>query len=88
MQTEAETVPSSTSTPSASPVNPRTVSTARVRAHRERRRLGVHCVRVPVSKTIVGALVRLAYLSEDLQQNVGAIQKAVRNYVADAPYLP
>jgi hypothetical protein len=49
---------------------------------------GVHYVKVPVSRTIIEALVRLAYLSEDLQQDVSAIQRAVQNYVADAQYLP
>jgi len=45
-------------------------------------------VKVPVNKAIIEALVRLAYLSEDLEKDVSAIQKAVQNYVADAPYLP
>ena len=66
----------------------KSASTPRVCAYRERRRLGVRCVKVPVSRTIIEALVRLAYLSEDLQQDVSAIQRAVQNYVADAQYLP
>jgi len=40
------------------------------------------------AKVIIEALVRLAYLSEDLQQDVSAIQKAVQSYDADAPYMP
>jgi hypothetical protein len=59
-------------------------STPRVRAYRERRRLGVRCVKVAVSKTVIEALVRMTYLPEDLQQDVSAIQKAVQTYVADA----
>jgi len=67
---------------------PRTTSTPRVRAHRERRRLGLRYVQVPVTKTSIEALVRMGYLPEDLQQDVNAIQKAVRTYVADAPFMP
>jgi hypothetical protein len=59
-----------------------------VRAYGERRRLGVRCVKVPVSKTVIEALIRLGYLSEDLQQDVGAVQKAVQIHVADAPFVP
>jgi hypothetical protein len=50
--------------------------------------LGVRCVKVPVSKTVIEALIRLGYLSEDLQQDVGAVQKAVQIHVADAPFVP
>jgi len=67
---------------------PKTPSTPRVRAHRERRRLGLRCVKVPVSKISIEALVRMGYLPEDLQQDVNAIQKAVQIYVADAPFMP
>jgi hypothetical protein len=58
-------------------------STPRVRAYRERRRLGVRCVKVPVSKTVIEALVRMGYLPEALQQDVSAIQEAVQTYVTD-----
>jgi hypothetical protein len=88
MNIESAGVPSPMPAASADRVVPRAVSTARVRACRQRRRLGVHYVKVPVSRTIIEALVRLAYLSEDLQQDVSAIQRAVQNYVADAQYLP
>jgi hypothetical protein len=71
-----------------SPLIPKAPSTPRVRAYRERRRLGVRCVKVPVSKIVIEALVRMGYLPEDLQQDVTAIQKAVEVYVSDAPYVP
>jgi Holliday junction resolvasome RuvABC DNA-binding subunit len=60
-------------------------STPRVRAYRERRRLGIRCVKVPVSRTVIEALVQMGYLPEALQQDVRAIQEAVQTYVADAP---
>jgi hypothetical protein len=63
-------------------------STPRVRAHRQRRRLGLHFVQVPVDKNAIEALVRMRYLSEARQQDVKAIQEAVENYVADAPFMP
>ena len=62
-------------------------STPRVRAHRQRRRRGVFCVRVPVDKIAIEALVRMRYLPEARQQDVKAIQEAVENYVADAPFM-
>lgn len=60
-------------------------STPRVRAYRERRRLGIRCVKVPVSRTVIEALVQMGYLPEVLQQDVRAIQEAVQTYVADGP---
>ena len=66
----------------------RTASTPRVRAHRERRRLGVRCVQVPVNKTSIEALVRLGYLPEGLAQDLSAIRQAVEIYVSDAPFVP
>jgi len=88
MNTESAGMPSPTFAQSVDHLVPKAVSTARVRAYRERRRLGIRYVKVPVNKAIIEALVRLAYLSEDLEKDVSAIQKAVQNYVADAPYLP
>ena len=55
---------------------------------RERRRLGTRCVKVPVSKTSIEALVRMESLPDALQQDVSAVQKAVETYVADAPFMP
>jgi hypothetical protein len=55
-----------------------THSTPRVRAHRERRRLGVRNVKVSVSKTTIEVLVRMGYLPEAQQQDVSSIQKAER----------
>jgi hypothetical protein len=46
------------------------------------------CVKVPVSKTSIEALVRMEYLPDALQQDVSAVQKAVETYVADAPFMP
>jgi hypothetical protein len=63
-------------------------STPRVRAHRQRRRRGVFCVRVPVDKIAIEALVRMGYLPEALQQDGRAVQEAVETYVADAPFMP
>ena len=60
----------------------KSASTPRVCAYRERRRLGVRCMKVAVSKTVIEALVRMTYSPEDLQQDVSAIQKAVQTYVA------
>jgi len=62
-------------------------STPRVRAHRQRRRRGVFCMQVNVDKNSVEALVRMRYLPEARQQDVKAIQEAVENYVADAPFM-
>jgi hypothetical protein len=62
-------------------------STPRVRAHRQRRRRGVFCVQVPVDKIVIEALVRMGYLPEAQQQDVRAVQEAVENYVADAPFV-
>jgi hypothetical protein len=55
-----------------------THSTPRVRAYRERRRLGVRNVKVSVSKTTIEVLVRMGYLPEAQQQDVSSIQKAER----------
>jgi hypothetical protein len=63
-------------------------STPRVRAHRERRRHGARCVRIQVDKDAIAALVKMGYLPEALQQDVGAIQDAVETYVADTPFVP
>ena len=63
-------------------------STARVRAHRERRRLGTHSVQVQVDKDSIAALVRLGYLPEALRQDGRAIQEAVETYISDAPLGP
>jgi hypothetical protein len=63
-------------------------STPRVRAHRQRPRRGVLCVRVPVDEIAIEALVRMGYLPEAQQQDVRAVQEAVENYVADAPFTP
>ena len=62
-------------------------STPRVRAHRQRRRRGVFCVRVPVDKDAIEGLVRMGYLPEGEQQDVRAVQEAVETYVADAPFM-
>jgi hypothetical protein len=88
MNTEAVGVPLLPSAPPADRLIARLISTPRVRAYRERRRLGVRCVKVPVSKTSIEALVRMGYLPEALQQDVSAIQNAVQTYVADAPFMP
>jgi hypothetical protein len=64
-----------------------TPSTSRVRAHRQRRRLGVRFVRVPVDKDSIEALVRMGYLPGAQQQEVTAVQVAVETYVADAPFM-
>jgi hypothetical protein len=88
MNAEALGVPSLPSAPPADRLIARPVSTPRVRAYRERRRLGTRCVKVPVSKTSIEALVRMGYLPDALQQDVSAVQKAVQTYVADAPFMP
>ena len=62
-------------------------STPRVRAHRERRRLGVCSVQVRVDKDAIEELVRMGYLPEGEQQDVRAVQEAVETYVADAPFM-
>jgi len=62
-------------------------STSRARAHRERRRLGTHCVRVQVDKTTIEALVRLGHLPEALQQDARAVKQAVEYYLADAQFM-
>jgi hypothetical protein len=66
MNTEAEGVSQRTSAPIAGRPAVRKVSAPRVRAYRERRRLGVRNVKVPVSKTSTEALVRMGYLPEAL----------------------
>ncbi len=63
-------------------------STARVRAHRERRRLGVYSVRVRVEKDSIEALVRMEYLPKAQQEDLRAVQQAVETFVADAPFMP
>ena len=63
-------------------------STPRVRAHRERRRLGTHSVQVQVDNDSIAALVRLGYLPEALRQDGRAIQEAVETYISDAPWVP
>jgi len=45
-------------------------------------------VRVPVDEIAIEALVRMGYLPEAQQQDVRAVQEAVENYVADAPFTP
>jgi hypothetical protein len=85
MNTDAGVLPSA---PRADRLLGRPASTPRVRAYRERRRLGARCVKVRVSKTSIEALVRMGYLRDALQQDVSAVQKAVETYVADAPFVP
>jgi hypothetical protein len=84
MNTEAVGVPLHPSAPPADRLIARPVSTPRVRAYRERRRLG----KVLASKTSIEALVRMGYLPDALQQDVNAMQNAVQAYVADAPFMP
>ena len=62
-------------------------STSRVREHRERRRQGIRCVQVRVEKDAIEALIQWGYLPEALQQDGRAVQEAVENYVADAPFM-
>jgi hypothetical protein len=88
MNTEAVGGPLLPSAPPADRPIASPVSTPRVRDYRERRRLGTRCVKVPVSKTSIEALVRMGYLPDALQQDDSAIQKAVQTYVADAPFMP
>ena len=73
----------------SSPSQPtaRLASALRVRAHRERRRLGVRCVRIQLDKNSIEALVKMGYLPEAEARDVRAIQKAVQTYVADAPFF-
>jgi hypothetical protein len=78
MNTEAVGGPLHPSAPPADRLIARPVSTPRVRAYRERRRLGVRCVKVPVSKTSIEAFVRMGYLPDALQQDVGAFRKPSR----------
>ncbi len=63
-----------------------TPSTLRTRAHRQRRRLGTRRVQIDVDKHAIEALIGLGYLPEAQQKDVKAIQQAVENYVADAPF--
>jgi hypothetical protein len=88
MNTESAGVPFPMPAASADRLVPRAVSTARVRAYRQRRRLGVHYVKVSVGKFSVEALVRMGNLPEAQQQDVSAVQQAVQIYVTDAPHMP
>jgi hypothetical protein len=44
-------------------------------------------VQVAVDKNSIEALVRMEYLPEALRQDGRAVQEAVKNYVADAPFM-
>jgi hypothetical protein len=44
-------------------------------------------VHVPVGKIAIEALVRMEYLPKARQQDARAVQEAVENYVADAPFM-
>ncbi len=66
----------------------KTVSTERVRAHRERRRSGRWSVRIQVDKNSIEALVKLDYLQAAQAHDLGAIRDAVEFYLSDAPFMP
>ena len=87
MNTETTGEPLLSPIPAASQPTARLASALRVRAHRERRRLGVRCVRIQVVKNSIEALVKMGYLPEAEARDVRAIQKAVQTYVADAPFF-
>ncbi len=86
MNTETTRERLHSSSPDGDRPTPRLASTLRVRAYRERRRLGVRCVRIRVDKNSIEALVKRGYLPEARARDLGAIQEAVQMYVADAPY--
>ena len=88
MSIEAPEMSQLSPAPIGTPPTARSASTLRVRAYRERRRLGVRCVRIRVENNSIEALVKMGYLPETQAQDLGAIQQAVQTYVADAPFVP
>jgi hypothetical protein len=88
MNTESAGVPFPMPAASADRLVPRAVSTARVRAYRQRRRLGVHYVKVSVGKFSVEALVRMGYLPEAQQQDSARFSRPFKSMSPMAPYMP
>jgi hypothetical protein len=62
-------------------------ATERMRAFRERRRLGVRLIRVRIKEPEIEALERLGYLEPGQRENAGSLQRAVQLLVSDVPWM-
>jgi hypothetical protein len=65
------------------PTGPMAGSTpaARMRAHRERRRLGLRCVTVQLRETEIDVLIRTNLLKADARNDARAVRDALHTYL-------
>jgi hypothetical protein len=58
----------------------RSSAAERMRAHRERKKLGMRCVTIEVHKAEIDALISKGFLSSDARNNASAITDAIYAY--------
>jgi hypothetical protein len=59
-------------------------STRRMRIHRERRRLGLRCVTIPLSEAMIETLVHRGWLPRAERADRAAILRALYSYLDDS----
>ena len=63
------------------PPTTRSAAAERMRAHRERRRLGLRCLTIQLSETEIDALIRMGLLNADARNDQDAILKAIYEFL-------
>jgi hypothetical protein len=64
-----------------STATPISVSAARMRLHRDRRRKGLRCLTIEVRESEIGALVRRGLLGPEMQDQPGAVAVALYEFL-------
>ena len=62
--------------------NARTPTAARMRLHRERRRLGLRCLMIELRETDVDALIRGGLLEQETRNDRNAVLKALYGHLS------
>ncbi len=74
MNTEVARIPARSPSPTAE----------RMRRHRERRRKGLHYIRVELRVTQIDMLVAKGYLEQEERDDADALQRAIDLFISDA----